>query len=393
MATNQVPEQFTPPTFDEALYRVIVPLPRKTNLPTPGAVAERIPYYSFVGTPPDGRGIILASMLVWAKTANFDSSLTSSWVWSMIDCAFPGLAQTMLTVENLAVGEPQLWTEHQYRWLVKNEDTEVVGIPATDTTAGRATIPAGAATFDLLPELCSSALTREADVDEAIGALAILLFGIGKQATTQNITAFTVNRPRAFGGKGGVEITPASPIHASNFPPVSAINRFSGHFGVRTKLRITFTTLLVDWTLTAGSPHQEIVATQVGLWVGTGLTHMEIVRSFMASYSRVVARIPGLLPEVLEFERVYREFGLSSDSRKYFTKVIHKDRAMLGDGRKYKGLQTLARQMLARVDPRYNNYAVNLGNSVWWDEFERVARDLGYALPSGGGQFAEVATG
>jgi hypothetical protein len=388
-----LPTRYVAPRLETALYETIVPLPSITNVPDTDAPTEPIRYYTCGERTVDGRGRILAALLAWSKKASFDSALTATWVWSCIACAFPALPEKMLTTENLIAREAITITDEQYRYFTRGT---LIGsrpaVPATDENPAVEAIEGVLPVFSRLPGLTATDTTRKADVDEAIAVLAILIFAIGKQATQVNMSAFNVNRPRAFKGKEGIEIKPHSPLHSSQFPNLVAINRFSGHFGSRTALRIAFTMEVIRWTVASVSHHQEIVATQVKLWQGVGLTHMDLVRSFMVGYHQVVAQIPGLLGEIREFERVYREFGSMQDPFKWYTKVILKDRATLGDGRRYKGLQALARQIASRIDTRYNNYAVNLGSSVWIDEFERLCREMGYALPAGGTQFAAVPT-
>jgi hypothetical protein len=308
---------------------------------------------------------MLAALIRWPVTnKEFQTGDVSCWIYSSLDFAFPGLSHSVLNQDPMVEIEREVITDEFVTRRIKGEE-----IPEAEE--------------EKLPGLLIDPLCVSAEWLHAIGALTVLLYTMGKSPNEDNLTAFTVNRPAAIAGKMGIDVDQSSPMSAARLPALRDFKWFCGHFNMNYNQRSSLARILLSWTgLSALTPDQTVVATQISLWKGAGLTHLSLVSDFLCNFGDAVVLIDGLKNEIRVYVQSFIEYSGSSDNERDFLRVIDGDRARLGRSREYINLLNLARGLASVIDPRFKNYAPSLGESPYKEIFIEKCKATGLSLPS-----------
>lgn len=388
MADANVPRraQLQPGMFDVLVPRPTVPQARYAGQVDVGyhAPARRVKHFS-----PDpnldismGARIGMAAAFIrWPVTnPDFLEDNVATWVYSAIDMVFPGLAARALNGDDKVVVE---------RIVLNSLDYDVIRAPnLAETPIPNAPVPADGAPAPMYPPIRVSGLECTPTEESAlwlhvVGALTVLIFSLGKNASEENFTAFTERRPGAIANKLGNAIDITSPLHVGRLPALRHFRLFAGYFNSHHMQRRTLVRTLIMWNRDPNpSDEMDVVITQTKLWHQSGMTPIFLVRDFLQNYGPAVIRIPGLCSEVIRYMEVFRQWDESADAEKDYLRVIDGDKAQLGNSRLFNGLVCLARGLAASVDQRFTQYASALGESAYRSVFIEICADMDLPLPA-----------
>lgn len=240
-------------------------------------------------------------------------------------------------------------------------------------------------TGDDVPALWDDETLTFPDPDVIIPAevailVAIYIFTIGKNVTPQNMAALSVNRPAAAARYLKTENTQEGVLGAARFPQFDSFLAFQGAIQIHAELRRLIATEVISWVGGNNDLNQSIVANFVGLWAGTGLTHVTVINRFLNSYESVVEGVPALFYEAKLFISDVSMFLSQKNPMAAYIKIIDPSTDMLAVS-KYPELFKLAREFEARREPRMQQYAAAAGTSSLLPIFEERANLIGIGLP------------
>lgn len=216
---------------------------------------------------------------------------------------------------------------------------------------------------------------------DAYGYLAVHLFAIGKPVTTQNITAFTQNRPRAIYGKAGVALGKDNIF--TRFPPtIQKLHSITGYFNMHPKVRHVLVKELISWVGNTTNSEQEAVTTQIKLWHGSGFTHVALIKNLLTNYREVVVEMPGLRAEIAAFLAEYSKHTSQQSSVLAYGKVLQGDSLEVLRQQNYPELFKLAHEIAKRTDKKFSRFATASEDSIWIHDFEtKYEQKFGSPLP------------
>lgn len=335
------------------------------HIPLPQAITvEHEPVPVIYGLPSTysiaDRATILAGWLMFDPPQDYTAYRCGLWFWTAIELSFPGVAAAIfhaaygqaITVNALPIVTQQL--------LLNGE-----GEP-----------------LDVLPDVTGDEVSRRggAPLEEAIGALAVLIFSLGKRPSARNILAFTSNRPRAIGQRSGLTIGADSPLGPTRIANANLMNRINGYFNDRLSLRSVFIKYLINWTVTDVGPKQAIVAAQLNLWKMAGMEHANHVRDLLVSYYEQVEQMRGLRGELIKYEKYFDDYLEEKDEYKSYDRVIHADRSRYFPLKEYDHLALLAASVLRRTNVTLRNYRDGMV-SPYLKQFEKICEADSVELP------------
>jgi len=343
------------------------PAPMATSL-TPAFVPQ-IRYYGVDGGEPKhvaARSAILLGLLSldFSDKTSWTPGNLETWIWTGFEMVAPGSVDQILTAGLARLTRVPL-TSDEIKCLYDDyPDGAAPTIPASGIRPP-------------LPHLPEWRQTDEALLvnSEVAGLLfGIYVFGVAKTPTAENFVAFTERRPKAVSNKAGIDDATLG-LYRGILPVISKVKAFSGYFNMRPAIRQAMTKEVIRWINGAPTIAAEAVATNIKLWKGTGMTHLFMASDFAAQYGRQLQTIPQLLPELKALSTAYKKYAQSSDEWKEFSRVVNGDREQFGRSRDYQNLLILARDISARVDPKFKNYAAGQAESPFLARFEFVCSE------------------
>lgn len=353
------------PRIDFSLF-TRVPDPT-SGAPQPSYVAPKITvkYYSADGMDETMRTAFFLQILHYCDTNEAEDDPTASWIWSLTEMAYPGLVSRLMTNVNGYVFEKVRVVEDEWLHLARNQPNEDLD------------------DLILLPNHNAVELETLPSVLVMCGIYSSMVFALGKRVDNVNISAFNVNRPRAFSNKHGVPASMFQFLRPDALPTLQGYTKWTTYFASHAALRQVFAVELISWTFqSTPAPVIDATAMVAKLWSGYGLTHVSLICNMLLGYGEAILELPTLRTELLDFHRQYRSFILLSDSMKMYTRVIHGDKSTILYSRIHPELLKLARQLAIMVEPRYKQYAAQLGLSNLWDSFQQVCAEKRLLLPT-----------
>jgi hypothetical protein len=222
-----------------------------------------------------------------------------------------------------------------------------------------------------------------ANVDpfEAIFLFGVILFAIAKDATTANYAAFTTNRVEAFRTlTGTIGDGAGTLLTAATMPAVNELRKIKGWWNAHARARYVVIEAMVQMEINSpGTTTTATIGMFTTLWRDSGLNHVRLIARFMVNNRAIITRIPQLTLEATRFVLQYNAWAKAPKSYKSpYEKVIFGNKpTTIPSARDFPELLKLARWDAAAEDQRLVNYASQVGDSVYQQEFLRQARLLG----------------
>lgn len=207
--------------------------------------------------------------------------------------------------------------------------------------------------------------------DIALVMLTVLLSAMGKDPSDNNITYFHYSRPRDIKAEMCISEQESVLLSKNYYSSLGTLRLFKGYFNSWSEMRKQFVVELIKWTKSAGSFKQEIIASQVRLWHGSGYTYVFLIRNFLDTYKTVVATMPYLNMEAELFSKHYDQLMKNNEYEFGYRKVIMGDRDETMKSKYYPALLAIARDVASLDDPGYTNYAPSLPVSPYFGMFKR----------------------
>lgn len=329
-----------------------------------------IRYYEFSHATPERRAVFLAQCLFFAKNGGISTPNAGVWIYSWLDACLPGLVAAIYERHpSVAVqGQP-----------LSAEEIEVNrgARPPVDANGELCSY------LELFPdEVFDQQRLLDVDYQEMIGVASTLIFAIAKRPNPENLTAFTVNRPRAFMGKAGIiPETTRTLNHPERMPGLEAYSVIHGYFNMYPIEREAVVKEFVTWVGIGGSFEKEAISMVVKLWEHAGETHIGLIRNLLTQYGDVLVRFPILREEMRKFVAQYKRVTAQTQIHQSYAQAIYGDRGSKMRSRDYEELLKVARELASRVDARYKRYAAGINRSQLMDQIEEEAVKMGVPLP------------
>lgn len=320
---------------------------------------QTVSYYTLPDmTDKKTRAAVFVQLIDYLDVYNSTEEEVESWIWTLTEMIFPGLAPRLFTDNDNVRARPVKMTIPMVSYLIDG-DAEDLTIEENDD--GKR-IP----DFALLPELeFHDDLADKTAWRPIVNAYGIIMFAIGKTPTDDNLTAFNVNRQRAGAAKAGILDAQEYDLTQEDLPHKRTYGLVQGYFNLNVNVRHLIVNEFIGWTLARGSPDQELVATHIRLWTMMGLAHVRMIATFLYNYSWAVKPIRGLASEIDEFRSEYKTFSEDPDTLKVYWKVIHGDKKDVMNSRRFPELHRLAVKMERRKNTKMALYAQKIGESIY----------------------------
>jgi len=322
---------------------------------------QPITYYEGVGVSKEDRMFITARLMRSFVTVETAEEPAGSWVWSIVDMVFPGLAANVIRASSIYEPHPLTLEDSDLGVLVSHDDDNV---EINDTLSPEANLM-------ILDNIRTDPDYEDPEWCEVIAFAASLLYAIGKRPDARNLTGFTQKRIKAYFNKiSFVPSDKAWSMSEQNMPSLAGYQTVHSYFNSHVDLRELVTKVFIDWTLsTAVTPDQDAVATFCKLWKDNGFVHVIIIRGLLVKFSEIISSMPLLRSEVLAFIDDYERFSNSDEPLIRFDRVIKGDRSTIMPSRSYPELFRIAKQVAAATDKTFELYAPEVGESPLWDDF------------------------
>nr|UUG74110.1 MAG: hypothetical protein [XiangYun mono-chu-like virus 7] len=215
--------------------------------------------------------------------------------------------------------------------------------------------------------------------DIIMAIMGSLYFALGKAPNRMNVTAFTVNRIRAFFGTIGREM----PDLSNMTPRLEIYQLINGSFNIYTELRAR---LVAEMVNEMHQPTQCLMMTSFNLitplWGSSGVTHILIIKNILTEYSHVLSQVQGLQTEIKIFLESYKKLVTMTPSNFGFFKLTALNPQEFLHSKSFPRLLNLSRDILEKFDPRWRNYASNMGPSPFLPIVEDLLEKAGQPLPT-----------
>jgi len=324
---------------------------------SPGTIPA-LTYYSFAGASEQRRIAFLAQAIPWMYVPRMPNQV-GSWVYSCLDAVYPGVVREIFEGTTVRARGRAL-TDDELQFL-------------RDGTRG----------LELFERATYDADRVETTILELAAVFACMMFAMVKKPTRDNITAFTVNRPRALRDQFALTDEKVSWFRDEvRMFPLDALLNIYGYFSSRYEERRHLATEFVSWSENAQEETRVAMGSVAKLWLGHGENHIKLIHKFLLSYGKYLAGIPMLAEEARRFCVDFRKAGASSEGS--YEKAFRGDRAVSIYSRNYPELFKLAREIASRMEDSMSKYASAATSSRFLEQFELAceAADPPAALPA-----------
>lgn len=345
---------------------------------------EAVGYYA---VPVETDQLTKARMILQlAKYVDGENILTDdgqAWFWTLVDIALPGVPLHVFRNDPTVIGRLTPMSADLINYIAFGDIPPIRGqdgVPLDPQPAGPRRDPV----VPLFPGFVWSAdLDRDVDWLQAVNLVGVVMWAIGKAPNANNVTAFA-NRFTAGQRKLGVADNDEAAILATDLPALRTYRFVNGYFNVRARSRFELCLVLISWVGDLNNTREKnVIVTHIKLWKKQGLTHVEMIRHLVNSYSPALRRLTFLHGEVNRFINDYRLFKESNLPNKAYIKVLRGDTDNIMPSRDYAELLKLARRIYTLIDQRFELYAPQLPDTQFWTAFEAAVRETGGSLPAG----------
>jgi len=334
------------------------------------------------------RGAILIQLLDYVDSYECVDSEVEAWFWTMTEIIFPGLAATLLDAAGYTGAIRTEFDERQLNYLIgggSNKErreaykelhptVEDVDIPKMDDL-DYVESPG----YLLLPDLNFDDTKIEKNWwVPLVNAYGIIVFAIGKTPNAKNITAFA-KRFRAVSNKAGLIEGSDENLTPDDLPVQKTYSAVNSYFTLRTKLRLETVKEFVKWTITQGTPEQELIATQTRLWNGMGMHHISLIAGLIMNHGVAISLINELSYELEKFKVQYRAFMNDTDLFRGYWKVMYGDKKTVLHSREFEELLKLSLHFDKEKKPTMALYAQSLGESTFVTRLLEIERRIATA--------------
>lgn len=264
-------------------------------------------------------------------------------VCNMMSVALPGLVTELTRCQTIKITAVGVTKDNYLKWLGV-EDQESGWIVPKD--------------LPKLPNLPTEVATALTNPLNAYAGMSMVMYCLGKEITSTNSAAVTVNRPRVVHDKYGLsEDDFRSAPDKPDGPSLDALNQVYMSFGVMTEPRSVIIRGFLSLYISGShfSPEIDVVMVVFRLLDGAQMTHVTAIQDMIDAHPWLI-KVPSLRPSIKEYISELRRFSQVPENIRGFIRLIEGNHRIFFPAPRMGPLVATAVELKTDIEGTFKNY-------------------------------------